>query len=313
MSALAPMPDRAAEIEAAARRRDVRLRWLLAAPALIVIGLAALGPLLIVVVYSFLTAGDYAGVKWEFSTEAWVSVVVQRDMFDDSLQWADAHLTIFWRSIVLALATTVLTLVTGFPTAYFIATRPKSSRSFWLFLITIPFWANLLVRTFAIMELIRNEGVINSALRGLGLIDAPIQMMFTDFALALGMFYVYLPLMVLPLYASIEKLDFRLVEASYDLYANRWKTLTRVILPLVRPGIIAGSILVFIPSLGAYVVPRILGGGKNLMLGNLIDLQFGQGRNWPLGAALSITLMIIVMAALLIYVRNASRSGASHG
>ena len=123
------------------------------------------------------------------------------------------------------------------------------------------------------------------------------------------MVYVYLPLMVLPLYASMEKLDFRLIEAGYDLYANSWQVLRRIIIPLVKPGIIAGSILVFIPSLGAYVTPRVLGGGKNMMLGNLIELQFGQGRNWPLGSAISITLMVIVMVALLIYVRNATRSG----
>ena len=133
-------------------------------------------------------------------------------------------------------------------------------------------------------------------------------MLFTDFAILVGMVYVYLPLMVLPLYASMEKLDFRLVEAGYDLYATRFKVLRRIIIPLVKPGIIAGSILVFIPSLGAYVTPRVLGGGKNMMLGNLIELQFGQGRNWPLGAALSITLMVIVMVALLVYVRNAGRS-----
>jgi spermidine/putrescine transport system permease protein len=144
-------------------------------------------------------------------------------------------------------------------------------------------------------------------------IDAPIQIMFTNTAIMLGMLYVYLPLMVLPLYASMEKLDFRLVEAAYDLYATRLKVLWRVIIPAVKPGIIAGSILVFVPALGAYVTPRVLGGGKNMMLGNLIELQFGQGRNWPLGSALSITLMAIVMAALLIYVRQASQKGVSHG
>jgi spermidine/putrescine transport system permease protein len=127
------------------------------------------------------------------------------------------------------------------------------------------------------------------------------------------MIYVYLPLMVLPIYASMEKLDFRMVEAGYDLYATRLGVLRRIIIPLVKPGIIAGSILVFIPALGAYVIPRVLGGGKSMMLGNLIELQFGQGRNWPLGAALSITLMVIVTIALLAYVRNATRSGASHG
>ena len=135
--------------------------------------------------------------------------------------------------------------------------------------------------------MIRNEGIVNSVLIKLGIIEQPIQMMYTDFAILLGMVYVFLPLMVLPLYASMEKLDFRLVEAGYDLYATRFQVLRRIIIPLVKPGIIAGSILVFIPSLGAYVTPRVLGGGKNLMIGNLIELQFGQGRNWPLGAALS--------------------------
>ena len=140
------------------------------------------------------------------------------------------------------------------------------------------------------------------------------QIMFTDGAILVGMLYVYLPLMVLPLYASMEKLDFRLIEAGYDLYATRFQVLRRIIIPLVKPGIIAGSILVFIPSLGAYVTPRVLGGGKNMMLGNLIELQFGQGRNWPLGSALSITLMAIVMVALLVYVRYAAKSDAAgHG
>jgi len=164
-----------------------------------------------------------------------------------------------------------------------------------------------------VQEVIRNEGIVNTLLIKLGIISSPIQIMFTDVAIMLGMLYVYLPLMVLPLYASMEKLDFRLVEAGYDLYANRFQVLRRIIIPLVKPGIIAGSILVFIPSLGAYVTPRVLGGGKNMMLGNLIELQFGQGRNWPLGAALSITLMAIVMVALLIYVRNVSRSEVRHG
>ncbi|MEM9766095.1 MAG: ABC transporter permease, partial [Pseudomonadota bacterium] len=175
-----------------------------------------------------------------------------------------------------------------------------------------PFWTNLLIRTFAILEWIRAQGVVNSGLMALGVVEEPIQMLYTDFALALGMAYVYFPLMVLPLYASIEKLDFRLVEAAYDLYASRLQVLRRVILPLVSPGIVAGSILVFIPSLGAYVTPRVLGGGKNMMLGNLIELQFGQGRNWPLGAALSITLLAIVMIALVFYVR-AAQKGSKDG
>lgn len=290
-----------------------RTRWFLLSPALFILIFAASGPLLIVILYSFLTPGDYGGVVWEFSGQAWFNVVAERDFFDDTLSFSDAHLSIFWRSVKLSLMTTIVAFLVGFPTAYFIATRPKESRDIWMLLIMIPFWTNLLIRTFAVMEIIRNEGVLNSILVGIGIIDQPIQILFTEFAVTLGMFYVYLPLMVLPIYASMERLDFSLVEAAYDLYASRWRVLRRVIFPLTRPGIIAGSILVFVPSLGAYVTPRVLGGGKQLMLGNLIELQFGQGRNWPLGAALSITLLAIVMVALLFYVRAAGKEDMSHG
>lgn len=293
-------------------RKEIRRSRYLTFPALFVLFIAASGPLLVVLLYSFLTAGDYGGVKWEFSSEGWSSVFLQRDIFDDTVSVADAHVSIFWRSLRLSLMTTVFAFALGFPTAYFIATRPEKSRNLWLFLITIPFWTNLLIRTFAIMEVIRNRGIVNTALIKLGVITEPIQMLYTDFAIMLGMTYVYLPLMVLPIYASLEKLDFRLVEAAYDLYATRWRVLRRIILPIVKPGIIAGSILVFVPSLGAYVTPRVLGGGKNLMLGNLIELQFGQGRNWPLGSALAITLLVIVMIALLFYVRSAQKAGG-HG
>lgn len=297
----------------AEQSRDIRKRWLLSLPALLIILVAASGPLLIVLLYSFLTPGPYGDVAWQFSLEGWIGVVLEKDIFDDTLSLADAHVSIFLRSAGLSLMTTVLTLLVGFPTAYFIATRPERSRELWLFLITIPFWTNLLIRTFAILEIIRNEGLINTLLIDLGLIGRPMQMLFTDGAILVGMVYVYLPLMVLPLYASMEKLDFRLVEAGYDLYATPFRVLRRIIIPLVKPGIVAGSILVFIPALGAYVTPSILGGGKNLMLGNLIELQFGQGRNWPLGSALSITLMLIVMVALLFYVRNAGSQGGRHG
>ncbi len=305
---------RAAEFATAAARRDIRDRWLLSAPALLIIFFAAIGPLFIVLLYSFMVKGDYGDVKfWQFTSDAWISVLFERDLFDDTVSFADAHLSVLWRSVKLSAATTLLCLVFGFPTAYFIATRPERQRDVWILLVTIPFWTNLLIRTFAVQELIRNEGIVNSFLQWIGLIDQPIQMMFTEFAVMVGMVYVFLPLMVLPIYASMEKLDFRLVEAGYDLYAGRLQVLRRVILPLVRPGIVAGSILVFIPALGAYVTPRLLGGGKSLMLGTLIELQFGQGRNWPLGAALSITLMAIVMAALLFYVRTVSRGGNRNG
>ena len=301
---------RSGELEQEAQRADTRQRWLLSLPAVVIIILFAAGPLLVMVVYSFLTPGDFGNVKWQFSLEGWTNTLVQRDIFDDTLMWADAHLSIFWRSFSLSLITTVLTLIFGLPTAWFIATQPPGRREIWLFLVTVPFWSNLLVRTIAIQELIRNEGVINLVLLKIGIITEPIQMMFTDFAIAFGMTYVYMPLMVLPIYAAIEKLDFRLVEAAHDLYASRMAAFWQVILPLIKPGIIAGSILVFIPSLGAYVTPRVLGGGKNLMFGNLIELQFGAGRNWPLGAALSLMLMAAVMVALIYYVRVTSREKA---
>ena len=296
------------------QKKEIRDRWFLSAPALILILAASVGPLVIVLLYSFLAPGSYGDVKWEFSTDGWFNVLFSRDIFDDTVSLADAHFLIFWRSVKLAFATTIFCLIFGFPTAYFIATRAPHNRSLWLFLITIPFWTNMLIRTFAIQEVIRSEGIINTVLLKIGIISAPIQMMFTDFAIMLGMTYVFLPLMVLPLYASLEKLDFRLIEAGYDLYASRFGVLWRIVIPLVKPGIIAGSILVFVPALSSYVVPRVLGGGKNLMVGNLIELQFGQGRNWPLGAALSVTLVIIVLFAMLYYVRNASKSGGNaHG
>lgn len=294
------------DAETLAARADARRRWGLAAPAVAIITLFSILPLGVVLVYSFLAPGDFGNVRWQLSFEGWFSVLFERDIFDDTISLSDAHLTILGRSVALSLATTLITLVLGLPTAWFIATRPLQQRAFWLFLITIPFWTNLLVRTIAVQEMIRSEGVFNRLFLWLGLIDAPIQMMFTNFAVLVGMAYVFLPLMVLPVYSAIEKFDFRLAEAGYDLYASRAYCLRRVILPMVRPGIIAGSILVFVPSLGAYVTPRIMGGGKSMMLGNLIEMQFGQGRNWPLGAALSLTLTALVLAALIWYTRLTS-------
>lgn len=283
-------------------------KWLLASPALLVLVIAASGPLMIVVIYSFLSPGNMGGVAWEFSTDAWFRVFFRRDFFDpEDVTLNQAHLAVLWRSIWLSVQTTAICAVLGFPTAWFIATRPPGQRTVWLFLITIPFWTNLLIRTFAIQEMLRNNGTINTALMWLGVINEPIPMMFTDFAVLLGMAYVFMPLMVLPLYAAMDKMDFRLVEAGYDLYASRMAVLRHIILPLVKPGFIAGSILVFIPAIGAYVTPRVLGGGQQMMLGNLIALQFGQGRNWPLGAALAMVLLIITITALVLYLRAVNR------
>ena len=281
-----------------------RRRWLLSSPALLLILVAASGPLLIVVVYSFLTPVDFGGVVWEFSFEGWKSVLFQKDIFTGEVSWSDAHLSILWRSVSLAFFTTCLTMFFGVCTAYYMVTLPPAMRHLFIFLITIPFWTSLLIRTLAMLEVIRNEGLINTALIMTGIIDQPIQMLYTDFAVLMGMVYVFLPLMVMPVYSSLEKFDFRLVEAGYDLYASRWQVFRKVIIPLVRPGIVAGSILVFVPSLGAYVTPRILGGGKSWLLGNLIEHQFGPGRNWPVGSALSLFLLFITMVALYFYTKS---------
>ncbi|MEX0923423.1 MAG: ABC transporter permease [Rhodovibrionaceae bacterium] len=291
----------------AAEKRDLRARRLLLLPAVALILAFGVVPLFIILIYSFLEPGAYGGVKWEFSTDAYVQFLFERDLFDDTLTFTTSYLEIYWRSLSLAVITTVLSLLIGFPCAYVIATKPPTQRNIWLFLITIPFWTNLLIRTYAMLLIVRDQGIVNGFLMGIGVIDQPIVMLYTDFAVGLGLIYSYLPFMVLPIYASLEKLDFRLVEAGFDLYADRRKVLRRIVVPLAMPGIVAGSILVFIPSLGAFITPVLLGGGTELMIGNMIQLQFGSSRNWPFGSAAALILMSTVLIALTIYVRNASR------
>ena len=314
VSTAAPSP-RAAEALAEQERSQTRTRALLIAPAMLLIGIFGILPLIIILIYSFLKAGTYGGVVWEFSTDAYVQFLFERDIFDETqLIFTASYLQIFGRSIAQAAVATVACLLIGFPTAYFMATRPPAQRNFWLFLITIPFWTNLLIRTFAVMLIIRDEGLVNDVLIWLGVVERPIIILYTDFAIGLGLLYSFLPFMVLPLYASLEKLDFRLVEAGFDLYATRGKVLRRIIIPLAKPGIVAGCVLVFIPAIGAYITPLLLGGGKELMIGNLVAIQFGGSRNWPFGSAAALILMAMVMIALLIYVRSStSRARASHG
>lgn len=302
--------ERARRVRAADERRTRRI---LLAPAIIVIGIFGLFPLSISAIYSMLTPGTYGGVTWELSGEAYVQFLFERDIFDETLSFSTTYLQIYARSIGLALVATLGALLLGFPTAYFIASKPREQRNLWLFLITLPFWTNLLIRTYAILLIIRDEGMINITLQKIGLISDPLNILYTDGAVFIGLIYSYLPFMVLPLYASLEKLDFRMVEAAYDLYANRFQVLRRIIIPAAKPGIVAGCILVFIPGLGAYITPELLGGGKKLMIGNMIALQFGSSRNWPFGSAAALILMVVVMAALLIYVRNAGKEGVKHG
>ncbi len=287
-----------------------RLQRLLLLPALATILLLLVVPLGFVLVYSFLTPGTYGGVVREFSTDAYLQFLFERDLFDESLTFNPAYLQIYARSFLLAAVATASCLLVGVPTAYFIATRPPSRRQAWLLLVTVPYWVNLLIRTVSMLFLIRDEGPINAGLRGLGLIETPLRIAYTDFAVGLGLFYSYLPFMVLPVYAAIERFDFRLVDAAYDLYADRWTILRKVVLPVVRPGIVAGCLLVFIPGIGAFIAPDLLGGGKNLMVGNLIALQFQSSRNWPFGSAAAIILLTIVLLALLAFVRQ---QGKAHG
>ncbi|MFM9843031.1 MAG: ABC transporter permease [Dongiaceae bacterium] len=306
--------QRVSAAQAAAERVSRRTRWALIAPGLIVIGTLGIAPLIIILIYSFLKPGAYGGVVWEFSTAAYVQFLFEKDLFDESYHFTTAYFEIFGRSVGLAAFTTLGSLILGFPTAYFMATRPPHQRNFWLFLITLPFWSNLLIRTFAMFVLMREEGIVNNSLLSLGILEEPIRIMYTDTAIGIALLYSFLPFMVLPIYASLEKLDFRYVEAAYDLYATRWHVLWRIIVPLSKPGIVAGCLLVFIPALGAYVTPLLVGGGKSLMIGNLIALQFAGSRNWPFGSAASLILMGLVMIALYVYVRYGTRkSGFAHG
>ena len=279
-------------------------------PATLLIVVFLLVPLGVILIYSFLQPGTYGGVNWAFSTDAYVQFLFERDFLTDALQFNTDYLLIFLRSFLLAVTSTVLCFAIGFPTAYFIATRPRRIRTILLLAITVPYWVNLLIRTVAMLFIIRDQGPLNAALLGVGIIDAPIRMAYTNFAIGLGLFYSYLPYMVLPIYAAIERMDFSLVEAAHDLYATRWRTMRHVILPTIKPGVIAGSLLVFIPSLGAFIAPDILGGGKTLMIGNLIALQFQGSRNWPFGAAVAIILLAIVMVLLLVAAHR-SRKGTA--
>ncbi|NEQ27583.1 MAG: ABC transporter permease [Microcoleus sp. SIO2G3] len=249
-------------------------------------------PLLIVLLYSFLERGTYGGITWEFTLRNYQRVT------------SGLYLGVVWRSIWLAFITTVACLLIGYPLAFFIATSSSRWRNALLLLIIIPFWTNFLVRTYAWIVLLRTEGVFNVALQSTQLIDEPLTLLFTPFAVTVGLIYGYLPFMILPLYATMERFNFSLVEAAQDLGANDLRTFFRVVLPLTMRGVIAGSLLVFIPAVGAFVTPDILGGAKTLMVGNLIQNQFLKARNWPFGSALSMLLMAVVLVPMLIYFRT---------
>ena len=281
-------------------------RFGLLLPALFMIGFFMLLPLGLMAYVSLLERGVNGGVVWgSYTAEAYVQFLFERDL-DDSLLLNTDYLQIFLRSFTLSCITSLLALLIGFPVALYMALQPKPYRNLLIFLVTVPFWTNLLVRNYAWILLLRNNGLINDLLQGLGL--EPLQMLYTPFAIGVGLTYSYLPFMVLPIYASLEKIDLRLVEAAFDLGADRRRALTRVIIPLALPGIIAGTLLVFVPCLGAYVTPELLGGGKSLMIGNLIQNQFGAARNWPFGSALAFVLLGIVLLAMMLYLMRFRRT-----
>lgn len=272
---------------------------LLSAALLAIIGFQIL-PMGIMAYISFLERGVAGGVNWQgtFNINSYIAFLFDANL-DGSLALNVDYLQIFARSFIQSFVTTVLCLFIGFPTALWMATRAEKWRNILIFLVTIPFWTNLLVRNFAWILLLRANGLLSTSLQYLGITEEPVNLLYNDIAVAIGLTYSFLPFMVLPIYSSLEKMDWRLAEAAFDLGATKSKALWRIIIPLSMPGIVAGAVLVFVPALGAYVTPVLLGGGKSLMIGNLIQMQFGSSRNWPFGAALSFALLAIVLLAMM--------------
>jgi len=283
------------EVERQLARADRRRGLLLALPAYIYMLLFFGVPLVIVFAYSFSTrtrTGDPTFSELSFDAYAKLKDELIRN--------------VAVRSVILALVTTVICLVFAYPFAYFVATRSVTVRSLLLVAVMIPFWTNFLVRNYAWRVILSTGGPISGVTERIGLGET--DLLFTRTAVVIGLVYSFLPFMILPLYASIERIDWRLVEASRDLYASGWRSFTKVVLPLSMPGVIAGSILVFVPSLGAYVTPAILGGGKEALLGEYIVGQFLTARNWPVGASLSFALMTVMLGATIVYFRSGGKN-----
>jgi spermidine/putrescine transport system permease protein len=270
-----------------------RLRAWFLAPSWAIMLLLFAAPLVIVLAYSFESRGVYGGLSLPWTAESYQRLA-------DPI-----YLVILWRSVWIAGVSTLGCLLLGFPLALFIS-RSGARKNLYLSLVILPFWTSFLIRTYAWMFLLRDTGLINTVLLKLGLIHGPLPLLYNDGAVILGLVYSYLPFMVLPLYAMLERLDRSLLEASADLGARPWATLTRVTIPLCAPGMRAGTILVFIPCLGAYLTPDLLGGGKSVMIGNLIQNQFTTARDWPFGAAISLSLMAIVIVLLWSFARRST-------
>jgi len=268
-----------------------RLRFWFLLPARVWFAVLFFAPLAIICAYSLLTRGVYGGVEQPWTWESY------RRMFDP------LYGAILLRSVVLSAAATAICIVLAFPLALFIS-RATRYKNLYLQLVMLPFWTSFLVRTYAWMFLLRDTGLVNTTLIGLGLLRQPLPLLYNDAAVLLGLVYAFLPFMVLPLYATLERMDPALLEAAADLGARPRAAFFRVIVPLAKPGIWAGIALVFIPCLGAYLTPDLLGGGKSVMIGNLVQNQFTNARDWPFGSAASLTLMLLTLAALAVFYRR---------
>lgn len=271
------------------RKAWIQAPGLLLAPTVLWMGLFFFLPLLVVFVISFMMRGTYGGIEWTLTLANYVNLA-------DPL-----YLMVYLRSFLLALATTALCLLFGFPLAYWIARAPARWQPVWLVLVMIPFWTNFLVRTYAWIFILRTEGLMNTVLLHLGLVAEPIEILYTNTAVLIGLVYGYLPFMVLPLYAAMERLDRSLVEAAADLYAPGWSRFRRVIFPLTKPGVIAGCLLVFVPAVGAFITPDLLGGARTMMVGTLIQHEYLVVRDWPFGSAVSFVLMAVVLLGVMAY------------
>jgi spermidine/putrescine transport system permease protein len=269
----------------------VRLRFWFLLPTRLWLALLLAAPLAVVCAYSALTRGAYGGVSLPWTAESYARIL-------DPL-----YAAILLRSLLMAAAATALCLLLGFPLALFIS-RARNRRGLYLFLVILPFWTSFLVRTYAWLFLLRDTGLVNTALLGLGLIREPLSLLYNNGAVLLGLVYGYLPFMILPLYATLERLDPALLEAAADLGAKPLSALLRLVIPLSGPGIRAGSILVFIPCVGAFLTPDLLGGGKTVMIGNLVQNQFTNARDWPFGSAVSLALMAIVVLLVVVFLRR---------
>lgn len=249
----------------------------------------ALLPILLVFIGSFLTQGEVQFFAWHFTLSNYTEL------------FKSHYFLIFWRSFYLAGITVLLCLILGYPFAYIIARLPDRIKPLLIFLIILPFWTSSLIRIYAIITIIGTEGYINHLLLWLGIIQQPLQIMFTKTAVLLGLVYSLLPFMVLPLYANLDKFDWRLIDVARDLGANKWRIFMCVIIPITIPGIIAGIMLVLLPAMTMFYIPDILGGAKSLLLGNLIKNQFVEARNWPLGSVVSVMLTALMGLLLVIY------------